>query len=210
MARTVNSDAGVTRGRLISAAADLFSQRGLQGTSVRDIARTAGVNPALVSHYFGGKEGLYQAAVEAMYAELGEGRAVFLENLREGQSPVELMDTTVRTACQFAYRNRSALRLVMRHVLDRGELDPERTSLILLPFLKEVSALLSGVSSQGPDSLRLSLQSIVFLIVRYALMSDQELPLVTGTGEEARLSVEDHLVFVANATLGLNDLGNEQ
>ena len=46
------------------------------------------------------------------------------------------------------------------------------------------------------------------LIVRYALMSDEELPLVTQTGAGARQSVEDHLVFVAMATLGLNHLEN--
>ena len=206
MARTANSDAEVTRGRLLGAAAELFAQRGLEGTSVRDIARNAGVNQALVSHYFGGKRGLYQAAVDAMYSELAEGREAFLTSLRTGQSPIELLEETIRSACSFAYRNRNALRLVTRHVLDRGELDPERTNLILLPFLNEVSEVLGTVSTRKEGSLRLSLQSLVFLIVRYALMSDEELPMVANTEKNPRQAVEDHLVFVALSTLGLKEL----
>ena len=31
-----------------------FAQHGLAGASVRDIAREASVNPAMVNHYFGG------------------------------------------------------------------------------------------------------------------------------------------------------------
>ena len=37
MARQVNSDAAVTRSRLIGAAAGLFAEHGMKGTSVRDM-----------------------------------------------------------------------------------------------------------------------------------------------------------------------------
>lgn len=38
-----------------------FSAHGLQGSRVSDIAARAGVNKQLISYYFGGKEGLYEA-----------------------------------------------------------------------------------------------------------------------------------------------------
>jgi AcrR family transcriptional regulator len=47
------------RQKLMDVAARLFSERGLDGTSVRDIAKEAGLNLSLVSYYFGGKEALY-------------------------------------------------------------------------------------------------------------------------------------------------------
>ena len=123
------------------------------------------------------------------------------------QLPIDILEATVRDACRFAHRNRAALRLVMRHVLDRGALDPERTAHVLLPFLAEVSGLISPFSSESPMALRMSLQSIVFLIVRYALMGEDELRLVTNQGDKARESVEDHVVKLAITGLGLQESG---
>ncbi|WP_305094353.1 TetR family transcriptional regulator [Prescottella sp. R16] len=42
-----------------AAAAELFAEQGFAGTGVRDIARRAGVDPALVIRYFGSKEKLF-------------------------------------------------------------------------------------------------------------------------------------------------------
>ncbi|MEH1165291.1 TetR family transcriptional regulator [Micromonospora sp. CPCC 205539] len=50
-----------TRQRILDAAAAEFSAHGYAGARVRAIAARAGVNQQLVSYYFEGKEGLYQA-----------------------------------------------------------------------------------------------------------------------------------------------------
>lgn len=49
---------------IIQSATKLFSAKGFEGTSVRDIARDAGVNVAMISYYFGSKEKLFEALVE--------------------------------------------------------------------------------------------------------------------------------------------------
>lgn len=49
---------------LLNAAIPLFAKKGFSGTSVKDIADKAGVNVALVSYHFGGKEGLYKTCIE--------------------------------------------------------------------------------------------------------------------------------------------------
>lgn len=54
-----------TRQRLVSSAAELFAARSFDAVSVRAIAKAAGVDPALINHYFGSKEGLFQAVMEA-------------------------------------------------------------------------------------------------------------------------------------------------
>jgi AcrR family transcriptional regulator len=46
--------------RLLDAAEELFCEHGFEGTSVRDIASSAGCNIASVNYYFGGKEKLYE------------------------------------------------------------------------------------------------------------------------------------------------------
>ncbi len=55
----INSDDLSARQRLLEVAARLFAERGLDGTSVRDIAKESGLNLSLISYYFGGKEALY-------------------------------------------------------------------------------------------------------------------------------------------------------
>lgn len=47
------------RAHIIKSACALFGQKGLEGVTVREIASEAGVNLAMISYYFGGKEGLY-------------------------------------------------------------------------------------------------------------------------------------------------------
>jgi AcrR family transcriptional regulator len=58
------NDAQASRRALLEAAAALFDERGYQGATVRDIGDRAGVDAALIARYFGGKEGLYLAALE--------------------------------------------------------------------------------------------------------------------------------------------------
>lgn len=52
------------RSKIIQCAVKLFADCGLEGASVRDIARKARLNLSLVSYYFGGKEGLYRAVFQ--------------------------------------------------------------------------------------------------------------------------------------------------
>lgn len=55
---------GGTREKILAAARAHFSEVGYDGATVRGIAGVAGVDPALLSHYFGSKEDLFLAAVE--------------------------------------------------------------------------------------------------------------------------------------------------
>ncbi len=53
---------GVLSARILDAARDEFAENGWAGTTIRAVARVAGVDPALIYHYFGSKEGLLDAA----------------------------------------------------------------------------------------------------------------------------------------------------
>lgn len=66
--RTDSADGPATRDRILIAARDKFAERGYDKTSVRGIATSAGVDPALVHHYFGTKEQVFAAAVAAAAA----------------------------------------------------------------------------------------------------------------------------------------------
>ena len=52
-----------TRDRILASARELFARNGISNTSIRAVAAAAGVDSALVHHYFGTKEKLFAAAV---------------------------------------------------------------------------------------------------------------------------------------------------
>jgi AcrR family transcriptional regulator len=53
-----------TRDAILAAARRQFSERGYNRTTLRSVAAQAGVDPALVVHFFGSKQGLFSASVE--------------------------------------------------------------------------------------------------------------------------------------------------
>lgn len=56
-------DAAATRQNIIEAAQLEFAQKGFDGAGLREIAKGAGINVALINRYFGSKEGLFEKAV---------------------------------------------------------------------------------------------------------------------------------------------------
>jgi AcrR family transcriptional regulator len=52
-----------TRDRILASARDLFARNGIHKTSIRAVAAGAGVDSALVHHYFGTKQQLFAAAI---------------------------------------------------------------------------------------------------------------------------------------------------
>lgn len=53
-----------TRDLILAAARAAFAERGFDGASMRDMAGAAGVDQALIHHYFGSKQQLFVAAME--------------------------------------------------------------------------------------------------------------------------------------------------
>ena len=105
----------VERGReavesaLIVAASELLAEVGPKSMSVRDVAVRAGVNHGQVHHYFGGKQGLVQAALRHLASE---HFAHVVQNSEPGAYPDALT----------LGQNQSYLRAVVRVILD-GDLE---------------------------------------------------------------------------------------
>lgn len=90
---------------MLRAAADRFSARGYHGTTVEAIARQAGVNKALVSYHFGGKEQLY-LAVRRHMLDLFSG----LEAASRDRAATTWVDAITRQARQVPSLPRFLLR----------------------------------------------------------------------------------------------------
>jgi TetR/AcrR family transcriptional regulator len=72
-------DPQATRRALLQAGASLFSERGIDGASIEDVASRAGVNKALISYHFGGKRALYAAILESHFGQMARRRLKAIE-----------------------------------------------------------------------------------------------------------------------------------
>lgn len=87
--QTRNADA--TRAKILKAALAEFSERGLPETSTDEIAERCGVNKRMIYYYFDSKEGLYLAALEAVFEDLvAREREIAIEHL-EPSAAIEAM-----------------------------------------------------------------------------------------------------------------------
>ncbi|MCE5286103.1 MAG: TetR family transcriptional regulator [Pelosinus sp.] len=68
-----------SRAKLLAAATLLFAEKGLVGVSIRELAEAANVNSALISYYFGGKEGLYIGVLEELFSPAAKFLDAFAE-----------------------------------------------------------------------------------------------------------------------------------
>jgi AcrR family transcriptional regulator len=213
MARPVNADAQATQARILAAAYELFASFGLAGASIRDIAKEAGVSLAMVHHYFGSKQGLYEASIATLMGELGTLRDEILRDLASGgYQPRELVDRAVMIGYRYARSHRNGVRLLYRSLVDTGEIDITVRRKSVLPFLDSVATAMSGLLGREPRELRLALQSIVFLIARWSLATTTEAEdLAGGAGEAsaredataAEVAIERHLVDATVRLLGV-------
>jgi len=81
-------DAEGAKAAILAAAVREFTDKGLAGARMDEIARGAGVAKGLVFHHFGSKEGLWIAALEHAYALLRAGQD---ETALDALGPVEGM-----------------------------------------------------------------------------------------------------------------------
>jgi AcrR family transcriptional regulator len=81
--------------QILSTAERLFSTKGFDGTSVRDIADEAGVNIAMISYYFGSKEKL----MEALFEQRSNDTRLQVENLlqRDDMTPFSKIESLIDT-----------------------------------------------------------------------------------------------------------------
>ena len=78
-----------TREAILAAAREQFGEHGYQRTTIRSIAAEAGVDPRLVSHYFGTKQGLFRESVAFPPAAEARVAAAF-ESFRDEDDPGRL------------------------------------------------------------------------------------------------------------------------
>ncbi len=119
-----------TEERILDAARAEFAQYGQAGARVDRIARTAGVNKAMIYYHFKSKDGLYVAVIRAFYeraARLIQQQAVSSKSVEELLA--SLADVYSRVLCGF-----DAFRSILMRQLANPQSD----------VIDQVAAILSG------------------------------------------------------------------
>jgi AcrR family transcriptional regulator len=176
---------GVLAARIVTAARDEFAENGWAGTTIRAVARAADVDPALVYHYFGSKEGLLDAATAPPQK--------FLENVAN------------TWATPLPELGRALLRTMLAAWAD-DEVGPTLRAILLTaahePSTREklrrvVEGSLMGVSQIGVDdqdrlirSGLISSQMMGFALMRYVWQVE---PVASMSDEEAIAAIAPNL-----------------
>ncbi len=85
-----------TRDSLLAAAIDVFSAKGFEGGSVREITQAAKANQAAINYHFGGKDGLYREVLKASVDAFAQLAPLDPERLGAMDGP-QAVDTFIRT-----------------------------------------------------------------------------------------------------------------
>lgn len=87
----------IRKPQLIEAAIKAIDKHGFSGATVSIIGKKAGVSPAIINHYFGGKDGLYEATMRSLIREFFEGLHKEIASTK-GQSARDIVMAIVRAS----------------------------------------------------------------------------------------------------------------
>jgi AcrR family transcriptional regulator len=176
---------GVLAARIVAAARDEFAEHGWAGTTIRAVARTADVDPALVYHYFGSKEGLLDAATNPPQK--------WLENVAKvWTTPVDQLGAALITLLLASWAD-GEIGPTLRAILQTAAHEPSTRE----KLGRVVAGSLMGVSELGGDerdrlirSGLISSQMMGFALMRFVWKVE---PIASMADDEAIAAIAPNL-----------------
>lgn len=154
-----------TKLRLLTAAGEVFSEKGFRSGTIREICARAGANVASVNYHFGGKDGLYRALLEHCFQE-GMRRHPLAAGPVDGSNAVQALAAYIRSfLCRTIgdVQPRWLARLMAREMADPT---PALNSMVLssvrpnMDRLMEIVAALLGDGADRQDIRRCALSVV--------------------------------------------------
>ncbi len=103
------------REHIMNIAIDLFALKGFEGASVRDIAKAADVNVAMINYYFGSKEKLFESIIENRAAYT---RGALDEiNKNKSLSEIEKIDEIIAAYVEKLFTSRYFHRVILQEMM---------------------------------------------------------------------------------------------
>jgi AcrR family transcriptional regulator len=184
---------GVLSARILAAARDEFAEQGWAGTTLRAVARSADVDPALVYHYFGSKEGLLDAATNPPQKWLDSIAKVWT-------TPVDQLGTALITLLLASWAD-DEIGPTLRAILQTAAHEPSTRE----KLRRVVEGSLMGVSELGSDerdrltrSGLVSSQMMGFALMRYVWKIE---PVASMPDDEVVAAIAPNLQHYVNGDL---------
>lgn len=135
-----------SRTAICDEAVRLFAEHGFDGTTVEMIASAAGVNKAMISYHFGGKEKLYAAILDAVFEAASERLAA----VRDAEAPAdEKLARYIRVFAELQAQRPQFSALVLREVLSGGARLHERVRPRFLQIFESIRAIVAQGIREG-------------------------------------------------------------
>lgn len=196
------------RAGLLDATVACFASHGIAGSSLRQIAGEAGVTPALLHYYFGGKEALLEAVIEERLMPVTQGLRGPL--LQAGDDPRALIRGFVRTVLATALAHPWLPQLWVREVLHEGgglrQLMQQRIGPLLPRALAERFAL---AQAQGRLNPRLDPRLLVVSLIGQTMFMAASAPIWRGIFDAGDVDVDalcNHVLALLEHGLELRDV----
>jgi len=137
-----------SRAAILKAAVREFAREGVAAARTDAIARSAGVNKALLYYYFKDKEALYQAVLDEVFSGV---RAAIQDALSQQLPPRERLQAYVRAHFDYIASHPLYPRIVHAEFLRAGK-DPSRLQRIAKQYFRPVFADLAALLKEGAES----------------------------------------------------------
>lgn len=201
--RKQRADGARTRERILAQALPLFAARGFSGTSVRQVAAAAEVNVATLAYHFSDKQGLYDAVVSRLHADLERD---FPQQLTSNHSPRALVEELVARAWVFIQGHREQIRLQLRHVLDHDRQPDVVVDVLSEPLLIRADSVISMFQPQWSSSRRrLLVLTWMHALVRFSIEDPGQLSKMMGEPKDLESEVLGGLTEMLCRQLGFPD-----
>jgi AcrR family transcriptional regulator len=193
-----------TRARILAAAGSEFARAGLGGARVDRIAALAGANKRMLYYYFGGKDELFRAVLEATYEHIRESeKALHLDAV----DPAEAIRRLVAFTWNYYLEHPEFLSLLNSENLHRAEhlKRSDKVRRMHSPFVAMIRQILdrgreAGDFRDGVDAVQLYI-SIAGLSYFY-LANNYTLSAIFGRDLKARKARDARLAHMTEFVLG--------
>lgn len=195
-----------TKENILAAAIEEFCEHGYAGTSTTRIVQAAGCNIRMLYHYFGSKEGLYQAALARVYQDVRSSEdATNFWSLPPRQGVVALTHFTF----DYMLKNQRFPRMIINENLNKGQAATQIADAITAaskPLLAKVDAMIakgyaSGEFTNRPNAFQLYLTilglSFIHITNRFTLTT------TFGVDVTSKAFLAERRRHVTHAVLGI-------
>ena len=192
-----------TSATISRAALQRFAAQGFEATSLREIAGDAGVDVALISYRFGGKQGLWKDIISQAGADLREALEQARGNSEEA-SAQQRLDHSARAFLAYLLDRPEVPRLLLRDITidsDRSQWLLETLSLPLHRHFIDLAQAAAKERGDAPAHLEFRVANFIYSAASTVARRERLGKLVGGMDDDAQFAAALEVVLVEGALI---------